>query len=211
MRAIIISGGKAPSKELLLSYIKEDDILIGIDKGCDVFYEYNITPNIILGDFDSAKKEYIEEFIKKGVKIEKYNPEKDYTDTHLGYIKAKEANADEIIMFGVTGTRIDHTLANFGILFMALKDKIKLEIIDDNNRIFIIDKRTTFKGKKGELISFHALSNVVKNVNIEGAKYTLKNYDMTHLEPRAICNEFLDKDITISFDKGIIMVIFPMD
>lgn len=51
MRAIIISGGKAPSKELLLSYIKEDDILIGIDKGCDVFYEYNITPNIILGDF----------------------------------------------------------------------------------------------------------------------------------------------------------------
>ena len=206
MRAIIISGGKAPSKELLLSYIKEDDILIGVDKGCDVFYEYNITPNIILGDFDSAKKEYIEEFIKKGVKTEK-----DYTDTHLGYIKAKEANADEIIMFGVTGTRIDHTLANFGILFMAIKDKIKLEIIDDNNRIFIIDKRTTFKGKKGELISFHALSNVVKNVNIEGAKYTLKNYDMTLLEPRAICNEFLDKDITISFDKGIIMVIFPMD
>ena len=76
MRAIIISGGKAPSKELLLSYIKEDDILIGVDKGCDVFYEYNIIPNIILGDFDSAKKEYIEEFIKKGVKIEKYNPEK---------------------------------------------------------------------------------------------------------------------------------------
>ena len=68
MRAIIISGGKAPSKELLLSYIKEDDMLIGVDKGCNAFYEYNITPHLILGDFDSAKKEYIEEFIKRGVK-----------------------------------------------------------------------------------------------------------------------------------------------
>ena len=75
MRAIIISGGKAPSKELLLSYIKEDDMLIGVDKGCNTFYEYNITPHLILGDFDSAKKEYIEEFIKRGVKSEKYNPE----------------------------------------------------------------------------------------------------------------------------------------
>ena len=211
MRAIIISGGKAPSKELLLSYIKEDDMLIGVDKGCNAFYEYNITPHLILGDFDSAKKEYIEEFIKRGVKLEKYNPEKDYTDTHLGYIKAKENGADEIIMFGVTGTRLDHTLANLGILFMALKDKIKLEIIDDNNRIFLIDKKTTFKGQEGQLISFHALSNVVKNINIMGAKYSLKNYDMTLLEPRAICNEFLDKDITISFDEGIIMVIFPID
>lgn len=211
MRAIIISGGKAPSKELLLSYIKEDDMLIGVDKGCNTFYEYNITPHLILGDFDSAKKEYIEEFIKRGVKFEKYNPEKDYTDTHLGYIKAKENGADEIIMFGVTGTRLDHTLANLGILFIALKDKIKLEIIDDNNRSFLIDKKTTFKGQEGQLISFHALSNVVKNVNITGAKYSLKNYDMTLLEPRAICNEFLDKDITISFDEGIIMVIFPID
>ena len=211
MRAIIISGGKAPSKELLLSYIKEDDMLIGVDKGCNTFYEYNITPHLILGDFDSAKKEYIEEFIKRGVKSEKHNPEKDYTDTHLGYIKAKENGADEIIMFGVTGTRLDHTLANLGILFMALKDKIKLEIIDDNNRIFLIDKKTTFKGQEGQIISFHALSNVVKNINIMGAKYSLKNYDMTLLEPRAICNEFLDKDITISFDEGIIMVIFPID
>lgn len=211
MRAIIISGGKAPSKELLLSYIKEDDFLIGVDKGCNAFYEYNIVPDLIVGDFDSAKKEYIEALIKKGVKAEKYNPEKDYTDTHLGYIKAKENRADEIIMFGVTGTRLDHTLANLGILFIALKDKIKLEIIDDNNRIFLIDKKTTFKGKEGELISFHALSDVVKNINISGAKYELKNYDMTLLEPRAICNEFLNKDITISFDEGIIMVIFPQD
>ena len=60
MRAIVVTGGEAPSKELLLKYIKEDDYIIGVDKGCNALYEYNITPNVILGDFDSADNKYIE-------------------------------------------------------------------------------------------------------------------------------------------------------
>lgn len=211
MRAVIVSGGKKPSKELLLSYLKGDDYLIGADKGCDSLYEYSLKPNLILGDFDSAKKEVIENFEENNTKVIKFNPEKDYTDTDLAYEKAKEAGAKEILLFGATGTRVDHFLGNVGILLKALRENIHLEIIDDNNRIFLIDKETTFKGKFGDTISFHSLSDVVKNVNVKGAKYLLKDYDMTLLEPRAICNEFIEGDITISFDSGIIMVIFPRD
>lgn len=211
MRAIVVSGGYKPSKELLLSYIKKDDIIIGVDKGCNCLYEYEIEPNMILGDFDSAEEKVIESFKQKGTKVLAFNPEKDYTDTDLGYEKAKETGADEILLFGATGTRVDHALGNIGILLKALKEKVKTEIIDNHNRVILIDKETTFKGKYGEIISFHALSDVVKNVNIRDAKYSLSNYDMTLLEPRAICNEFIDKDITISFDSGIIMVIFPID
>jgi thiamine pyrophosphokinase len=211
MRAIVVSGGYKPSKELLLSYIKKEDIIIGVDKGCDCLYNYGIKPNIILGDFDSAKKEVVESFKANGSEIITFNAEKDYTDTDLGYEKAKEQGADEILLFGVTGSRVDHMLGNVGILLKALKEKVKTEIIDEHNRIFLIDKEISLKGKYGETISFHALSEVVKNINIRGAKYKLVNYDMTLLEPRAICNEFLNSDITISFDSGIIMVIFPVD
>ena len=211
MRAIIVSGGNPPSKELLLSHIKEDDFIIGVDKGCNCLAEYNIMPNLILGDFDSAKKEIIDSFINKGVKSEKFRPDKDYTDTDLGYEKAKEYGATEILLFGATGTRLDHMLGNIGIMLKSLKENIKLNIIDDNNEITLIDKPTTFKGKYGELLSFHAISDVVKNVNITGARYTLENYDMTLFEPRAICNEFIDKDITISFTEGKVLVIRPRD
>ena len=58
---------------------------------------------------------------------------------------------------------------------------------------------------------FHAISDTVKNLSIKGARYKLNNYDMSLLEPRAICNEFIDKDIEISFDSGIILVILPKD
>lgn len=211
MRAVIVSGGEAPSKNLLKSILKDDDYLIGVDKGCNCLFEYNIKPDLILGDFDSANANVITQFKLEGIKTLEYNCDKDYTDTDLGYIKAKEAGADEVIFLGVTGTRIDHMLANVGVLIKAFNEGINAEIIDDNNRIFLINKATKFKGKVGETISFHALSEVVKNVCIKDARYELLNYDMTLLEPRAICNEFIDKDITISFDSGLLMVIYPHD
>lgn len=211
MRAIIVSGGNKPSKELLMKHLRQDDYIIGVDKGCNALYEYGITPDEILGDFDSADLNIIEYFKNKNVKSQSFPPEKDYTDSDLGYIVAKERGFKEIIFFGATGTRVDHMLANIGIMIKANRENIHMEIIDDNNRMLIINKKTTLKGKYGELLGFHALSDVVKNVSIEGAKYTLANYDMTLLEPRAICNEFLDKDITISFDEGLILVIYSND
>lgn len=212
MRAIIVSGGNKPSEKLLKSYINHEDIIIGIDKGCNALFDYNIKPDLILGDFDSIKKEVLDYFKKSDVTIEKYKPEKDYTDTDLGYRKAKEIfNADEILLFGATGSRIDHTLGNIGILFKALKDNIKMEIIDDNNRIYLVNKNSIIKKEEGKVISFHALSDIVKKFTIKNAKYNLTNYDMTILKPRAICNEFLDDDIEISFDSGIILVMYSID
>lgn len=211
MRAVVVSGGNPPSKKLIETILKEDDLLIGVDKGCNSLYEYGIKPNMILGDFDSAKKSIIDEFEKQGIKTLRYNSNKDYTDTDLAYIKAKEAGAEKIIFLGTTGTRVDHSLANMGILIKALREGIKAEIVDDNNRIFLINKNSSLKGEKGQTISFHALSDIVKNVNIKDARYELENYNMTLLEPRAVCNEFIDKEIKISFDSGIIMVIYSRD
>lgn len=211
MRAVIVTGGNPPSKDLLLQYLKEDDYLIGVDSGCNALYDYNLIPNLILGDFDSAKKQVIDYFVDKGVRVAKFEPEKDYTDTDLGYFYAKEAGAEKILLFGATGSRLDHMIGNIGILLKAFKENTKFEIIDDNNRMFIIDKPSTLKGNFGDLIGFHAISEVVKKVNIRGAKYDLTDYDMTLFEPRAICNEFLGEDITISFESGKILVIYSRD
>lgn len=210
-RAVIVTGGNPPSKKLLLSKMAKGDFVIGVDKGCNCLYEYGIVPNLILGDFDSAKKEVIEELKKSGANILQFEPEKDYTDTDLGYVKAKELGYSNILLFGATGSRVDHALGNLGILLKSLNDGVRLEIIDDNNRMFLVDKDSRFSGEFGQLISFHALSDTVKSFNITGAKYELKNYDMKLLEPRAICNEFIDSEIVITFDSGIILVIYPTD
>ena len=211
MRAIIVSGGTPPSEKLLKSYIQEGDLIIGVDKGCNTLVEYDIHIDLALGDFDSINKDVYEVLNSKNTHILTYNSEKDYSDTHLGYITAIENGADKILLFGATGTRVDHMLGNLGLFMNSIIDNVHLEIIDDNNRMFVVNKEATFKGSYGETISFHALSDEVKKLNIIGGKYKLKDYDMKLLEPRAICNEFLDEDIRITFESGVILVNFPKD
>lgn len=211
MKAVIVTGGKKPSKKILLHYLKKDDFIIGVDSGCNCLYEYEIYPNIIMGDFDSIDKKVITCFSEKNIEKVSFNTEKDYSDTQLAYEKAKELGYKEIVLFGATGSRLDHSLGNIGLMFDALKNGIRLEIIDDNNRTFFIDKPATLKGNYGDILSFIPMSDKVLGVTIKGAKYLLDNYDMTILEPRALSNEFLDEDINISFKSGIIMVIYSND
>lgn len=211
MRIVIVSGGTPPSKERLLEYLKEDDFIIGADSGCNILKTYNILPNLMLGDFDSANLESVEYFKNKGVECLKYPPEKNYTDTHLAYEIGKERGGKEFLIFGATGTRMDHTLGNVGLMLIALKEGNNITIIDDNNLMYAKDKNFKVQGDLMEVISFHALSDKVEGLTIKGGKYTLEDYNLQLLEPRTICNEFLEEDIEITFKSGKILVIYSRD
>ena len=55
MRYLIVCGGKI-DKEFGLNEIKTDgiDAIIAADSGMDFLYENGVTPDIIVGDFDST-------------------------------------------------------------------------------------------------------------------------------------------------------------
>lgn len=213
MNVLIVSGGTEPSKELLLEYKNKVSFIIGADKGCNVLYKYKITPNLIVGDFDSGDLKAVEYFKSIGIEVRRYSTHKDYTDTHLAYNKAKElGDVEKIYLLGGTGTRVDHSLGNLGLFLNSLEDNIYLEIVDDNNIMFVVNEKTTIKNRKNKVLSFHGLSDEVKNFTIKNAKYELDRYNLKLLEPRAICNEFLEgKDVEIEFDSGIILVMLTND
>lgn len=211
MNVIIVSGGNPPSEELINKYIKESDFVIAADKGSECLYQYNIIPDLILGDFDSTKKEILDELKVKVKEIMEFPPEKDYTDTEIALMEAAKRGAKKIYLLGGIGSRIDHTLGNIGLLLTAKKMGVILEIIDDNNRIYLSKNKMKLMGNFGENISFHALCDKVINFTIKGAKYNLENYDMTLLDPRAICNEFVNTPIEISYEEGELLIIHSND
>ena len=211
MKAVIISGGKEPSKDILFREIQDADIIIGADKGCEVLYKYDITPDYILGDFDSANDEIINSIEERAKKKITYKREKDYTDTEIAYNLAVEKGANEIILLGATGTRYDHSLSNLGLMLRGLKSSIKVKVIDDNNFIFLTDKSITLQGNKGDIISFQAYCDEIKNFNISGAKYNLSNYTLKLGDGITTSNEFLDEDIRVNFDNGILMILYTKD
>ena len=212
MNALIISGGNPPSSKLLKKYIQKADYIIAADKGLECFYNNDIIPDTAVGDFDSADKAILDIMIPKIKEVKKLNPEKDYPDTWTAINEAIDKGAKKIYLFGATGTRMDHTLGNLGLLTMTKEKGVSMEIIDDNNRIYLAEEKSMkIEGNFGETISFHALSDCVENFCIRGAKYNIEGYDLKLLYPRALCNEFLDTPIEISFDKGILMILHSID
>lgn len=209
MKILMVAAGKAPSKELFEKYIKYCDKTIAIDKGTEVFIENNITPDYVVGDFDSIDAKYLEKV--RSFKFSEFPEVKDYTDSDIALRQAIKLNSSEIIMLGMTGKRLDHFFGNIGLLKTALKKKIPAYIIDDINTIFLKDESFSIKKNYGENVSFYALDETVKNLSIENAKYELENYDLDPFESLCNSNEFLDKEININFTKGKLLVIYSKE
>lgn len=212
MKAVIISGGKAPSLNLIKKQISKDTVIICADSGADCLYEYDITPHYIIGDLDSINKKCLEFFkSKKQVKFDVYPSHKDFTDTYLALKKAMELRCSEITFLGCTGTRMDHFLGNLGLLKNCLDNNIKSSMLDDNNKIFITDSNMTIDGKKGSYFSLQAFWGEVSSLSIKGCKYELHNYNLFPGDSLTVSNEFEDSRVYVSFSSGILLVMLCND
>jgi thiamine pyrophosphokinase len=211
MRVLVISGGKAPKEATIRNLITEDTYIICADSGGNVLYEYKIFPDLLLGDFDSIDGNVLKYYEDAGCTIDRYKCEKNFTDTEAAVEEAMKLNPEEIFLLGSTGTRIDHTLANLGLLYRCYLKNIASYLVDENNEVSIYGSNFTFKEVKGQTFSVQAFGGMVKNLSIKGAKYELINYDLYFGDPRTISNKCTDYPVNINFDSGILILIKSND
>jgi len=211
MKVLIIGGGAAPSKELLKEESQSSDYIICADRGGEYIRAIDKLPDMLLGDFDSLNENVLEYYLSSGVTIERFPPKKDYTDTELCLQRALKLIPDEIVFLACTGSRLDHVLGNIGLLKELLDKNIKGYIKDDNNTIFLVKDDTEINGYPGKLVSFQAFTEKVNGLTIEGVRYPLKKFNLNSWSAYTVSNVFLNDKIRISFDTGILMIIFPKD
>lgn len=216
MEYVIVSGGTV-NHFILSNYMRQNKNIkvIGVDKGIEVLDCLNIIPDYILGDFDSVDEDILSKTIKLNpdINIMEYNPEKDFTDTELAMNVAIENKANKITLFGVTGTRIDHMLANIRILYLALKKGIFAQIIDEHNKIYLIENNhTIYKAKQyGYYVSILPFYKKIEGITIKGFKYELENAIMQYGSSLGISNEIISDKATITCKDGILIVIESRD
>lgn len=212
---LIISGGMIDEK-WFVEWIKHNETIycIAADKGLETAFKFNITPDYILGDYDSVDTELLEHY-KDNTEVVTYKPEKDYTDTHIALKKAIETALSQgsiddicICLTGATGTRLDHTLTNIYILNEALESGVNAFIADAHNKIYIKD--SSFKINKneqyGKYVSFIPMTDGVK-LTLEGMKYGLEDYLLTQKESICQSNEIVNDTAIITVNSGKIVVV----
>lgn len=211
MKAVIIAGGKPPSYELLMEELKTSTIIICADSGADCVFKYGIIPTYLIGDFDSINKETFKYFSESRCIIEKFPKYKDYTDTELALLRAKELYVDSVVFLGCTGSRLDHTFANMGLLLKCFEYKIKGYIKDDNNCIELLSESVSICGKENETFSLLAYNSTIKGLSITGAKYPLVSYELKVGNSLTVSNEFKNYPVNIEFTNGILLLFRSID
>lgn len=215
-RIVIVSGGKL-EEELCLSVLGESEsqYVIAVDKGLEFLYDHAIMPDYIVGDFDSVREETAEYYRNEtSVPIREFNPVKDASDTEIAIRMAITLGADEMIILGATGGRIDHLWANVQTLYIPYKAGISAQILDSQNRIRLIGGGETHLRREeayGKYFSVFPLGEEILGFSIEGAKYPLSNHVLTPYDSLCVSNEIEEEEVVIRFPVGTVILMETRD
>lgn len=211
MKSLIVSGGRAPSLELIQNTLAEGiDFIIAADSGAKVLLENGIKFDLAVGDFDSLAEASLEE-IKKHTEIITYEIKKDFTDTEAAYHEAVRRGATEVVILGATGTRLDHFMGNLGLLQIALNEGVFVRLIDEHNEIFLIDGSCQIAKREGYNISVFPFGGDVPDFTLSQVAFPLEHYHLTAASTLTVSNEFLDGSAKIDFSNGYVLVMISRD
>lgn len=197
-KCFIIGGGNFDG---FFEQVSDTDLVIAADKGYKYAREAGISPNYIIGDFDSATKPDFKNLIA-------LNPIKDFTDTVAAIDFAIEKAYRDIIIYGGLGGRESHTISNIKSMFYYKKKGVDIKLKAAGKEIFIIDKDFSFKydGKDFYVSIFSLTERSI--LDIKGLFYELENYEMANDDALGVSNETKGCDFEIKVKEGSLLVIF---
>lgn len=211
MRAFIFTGGRI-CPEFIHERPSGDDLSVAADGGYKNAEQLGVSISYLIGDFDSFEGGEPEATVPRSTEIIRVPAEKDATDTQLAVTLALEKGADEILLIGGLGGRLDHTLSNLSILESLDKNHVHAVMTDGQNRVRFI-RSTSYLIARSEYryLSLIAVDETVKGVSIEGCKYPLKNARLDRGFQYAVSNELTGNCALVSVKKGGIYIIESRD
>ncbi|WP_455382407.1 thiamine diphosphokinase [Salinispira pacifica] len=169
MRGILITGGDAPSLDDVKPWLSVDALVVAADSGYDTAARYGVVPDLVVGDMDSiGSRDSVLDLPEEKRAI--YSQEKDYTDTELALEALRKRGADEVIVVGGGGGRLDHLL---GIVALFDRPNAPTAWILPRDQVFLVQGRWSIAGVMGETLSFFPAGTTVCRMRSIGLKWPL--------------------------------------
>src|SRR5712692_2134500 len=106
MRAAIVGNGRLPATRGLRQLLRHADLVVCADGGLRVMRALGITPEVAVGDFDSASPSLLAWARRRGTRLLAHPRDRDKSDTELAMQYALRAGATTIDLIGVLGDRV---------------------------------------------------------------------------------------------------------
>ncbi|ANS74624.1 thiamine pyrophosphokinase [Paenibacillus yonginensis] len=209
-RVLIFAGGDIIPD--FKEHIQEGDYIIGADYGAYFLIEHGIIPDTAIGDFDSITPQHLEELKKICPEVIAVDAiDKDLTDAELAFDIALNRQPDQIIMFGVLGSRLDHSMANIQMMLRALQHQIASSIWDTTNYITLTGSTAVVEKRNFDYVSLLPLTPEVTGITLEGFLYKLENASLRMGQSLGISNKLVQNEGTIQIESGLLLIIQSKD
>lgn len=193
----IICG--APCKEFPREKVR--GFVIAADRGLDYALAAGITPDLVVGDFDSAKTE-----IPSGIQCVRVSPIKDDTDAALAAELAVKKGFRELRFLCALGGRLDHSIANIQLLYGLKKHGENGIMYGDNTELFLAyDECVEIPRFDGFVSVFSYTADCI--VSEQGMKYPLTEKLLTNDLTLGVSNEITEETARITVHSGTALII----
>ena len=173
MRALVAGDRPLPAT---VEDLANDALVIGADGGGERLLAAGIEPDVVVGDLDSlsavAQKQFSDRLVR--------NSAPDSSDLEKAVAWARTEGADDIVVIGWSGGRLDHTLAALALAFEGV------QLHDDRFLVTAVAGSAEITAQPGTLFSLMALPEAVVSVN--GARWNLEQEPLT-MGARGMHNE----------------------
>jgi thiamine pyrophosphokinase len=192
--------------------IRTGDLVIAADGGWRLAAELNLSCDVVVGDFDSAREptrgEHSGELVRLPV-------EKDVTDMFAAVQIGYERGYRHFALYGGFGGRFDHTLANLQTLLWLARRGASAELIASTQVLTVLhsDGGCPAELELGErtsgTFSVFAFGGAADGVSILGARYELRDSRLSDEFALGVSNEFIGVTVRISVTNGSLLIVQP--
>lgn len=180
-----------------------DDLILAADGGYRHCLAAGLRPQLLLGDFDS-----LDIPLPQDIPRQAFPPEKDDTDTMLAVKLGLERGFRRFHLYGGTGGRLDHTLANLQTLAYLARAGAQGALHDEGFVFTALQGPGSLRlpARENGLFSVFCLGADAEGVSILGGKYEAEHVTLTAAFPLGVSNQFQGRPVEVSVDSGCLLV-----
>lgn len=199
---IIIGSAPIEDPSVFKEYHMEDAFLICADGGLDQANAAKLHPDLVVGDFDSAKS-------RPGANVEtvRLSTDKDETDMMAAVDEGLRRGYKDFVLLGALGGRFDHSYANLCVLQHILSKGGHGMLANAHEKVFVMPGgRLHLRNMRGHTASVFPFGTANATITYTGMKYPLTEHVLTSDSSRGISNIIESDDATVTVLGGNVLI-----
>lgn len=207
MKALLV--GSSPvclSGRALAMLAQECSPIIGVDGGTDALLDAHVEIDLVIGDMDSLSSVAAADLDSGNLQSVRHPRDKDESDLEIALRWCLDNAIDEVACVGVTGGRLDHTLAALGSL--SRYGSLRPVLYDPSATTWLLHcdgRRSVEIPAAGTTISVIALDEDTR-LTASGLKWTLP-VSLERLWDRGLSNVTTAAAARVTITRGTALVI----